>query len=119
MAFKLNGTSPDVTKQYLYPLFIAGPVRWFEYVTTDAAATVDGRGYIDNTTADGEIAINMLKVGDMVWVTQVASLTDTSPISTDKAGASAMSLHMVTENTGSTLNLSNNLLTAIDLTSGD
>lgn len=115
MAFKLNGTGSNVTKFYLQPVTDAaapGSRQW-EYVSADTPATVDGSGYIDNSTADGETAIGMLAIGDLVWVYQVASIDDSRPISDDKkAGITDISLHLVLDNTGSIIDLSDDLLTA-------
>lgn len=115
MAFKLNGTGTDVTKFYLQPVAdgAAPGSRQWEYVSADAPGTVDGSGYIDNSTADGEIAIAMLGIGDLIWVYQVASIDDSRPISDDKkAGITDLSLHLVLDNTGSIIDLSDDLLSA-------
>ena len=123
MAFKLRGGSGNETKLYLFPLVEAGPVKIWCYVSADAAATVDGSGYIDGGTNGGDhsIALNMLGIGDLVLAYQVASITDTQPISDDmKAGISDISLHAVLDNTGETgvADLSDDLLGAT-VTYGD
>lgn len=111
MAFKLNGTGANVTKMYLFPLVEAGPLREFAYVTTDTAATVAGDGYIDTTTADGQIGYDMLREGDKVRVYQIASLDDTQPISDDIAtGITDYSEHIVVTKTATNINLSDDLV---------
>lgn len=114
MAFKLNGTSTNVTKVYLQPTAdgAAPGSRQWEYVTTDAPATVSAPGYIDNSTADGEIALAMLQPGDLIWVYQVSAIDDSQPISDDKAdGITDISLHCVLT-TGTSSNLTDDLLVA-------
>lgn len=115
MAFKLKGTTPNFTKMYLQPVTDAaapGSRQW-EYVSADPAATVDGSGYIDNSTDDGELALGMLSIGDLVWAYQVASISDSRPISDDKkTGITDLSLHLVLDNTGTVIDLSDDLLSA-------
>lgn len=121
MAFKLNGTGSNVTKMYLYPTTsAAAPAsRHWEYVSADAATTVDGSGYFSNSTSDGQIALDMLNIGDMIWSFQVASITDTNTIEEDKkAGVTDVSLHVVLDNTGSIIDLSDDILGAT-VTYGD
>lgn len=111
MAFKLNGTGSNVTKMYLFPMVEAGPLREFAYVTDDTAATVAGDGYIDTSTADGQIGYDMLRVGDKVRVYQVASLDDTQPVSDDIAGGvTDYSEHLVVTKTTTNINLSDDLV---------
>lgn len=115
MSFKLRGTSPNYTKVYLQPINdgAAPGSRWYEYVAADAVTDVDGSGYISNSTDDGKIALDMLKIGDMIVYFQVASISDTRPISEDKqAGITDISLHCVLDNTGSIIDLSDDLLAA-------
>lgn len=121
MAFKFRGDSPNYTKVYLQPIADAAAPgsRIYEYVTDDAVATVDGSGYIDNSTDDGETALDMLKIGDLIYVWQVAALDDTRAITEDKAnGVTDLSLHIVLENDGTAINLSDDLL-SITPTYGD
>lgn len=121
MAFKLRGTGENQTKMYLQPVTDAaapGSRQW-EYVSADAPATVDGSGYISDSTDDGKIALDMLTIGDLVWVYQVSAIDDSRPISDDKkAGITDLSLHIVLENTGSIIDLSDDLLSAT-VTYGD
>ena len=123
MAFKLRGaTAATNTKVYLQPTSDAAAPgsRHYEYVTADAAATVDGSGYIDNSTADGQIALDMLLIGDIIWVFQVASIDDTRVISEDKAvGLTDLSVHIVMENDGTAINLSDELFGGSTITYGD
>ena len=87
MAFKLKGTGTNKTKMYLQPTTSAAAPgsRHWEYVTADAALTVEACGYIVTTSEDGQLAYNMLQVGDIVWVYTVAAISDSRPISEDKA----------------------------------
>lgn len=119
MSFKLRDTI-GANKQYLYPKAEAGvPNREWEYVTDDAATAVDASGYISSGTSDGDAAIGMLKIGDRIWSTQVASIDDTRTIAEDcKAGISDVSLHVVLDNTGSIIDLSDDILGAT-ITYGD
>lgn len=122
MAFKLRGTGENVTKVYLQVVADAAAPgsRIYEYVTTDAVATVDGSGYIDNTTDDGKIALDMLKIGDLLNVFVVGSLDDTRSISEDKAtGLSDYSQHIVMENDGTAINLSDELHGGSSVVYGD
>jgi hypothetical protein len=119
MAFKMAATNGS-NKQYLYPKAEAGLCnREWEYVTPDAATAVDASGYISSGTSDGDAAIGMLKIGDRIWSTQVASIDDTRTIEDDcKAGISDVSLHVVLDNTGSIIDLSDDILGAT-VTYGD
>lgn len=115
MAFKLNGTGSNVTKVYLQPVSDAAAPgsRQYEYVTTDTAATVAGNDYISTSTADGQVAYDMLQTGDLIWSFQVTALDDTQPISDDKGdGLTAVSLHCVLVKDSDGLNLSDDLLVA-------
>ena len=123
MAFKLSGDSPNFTKKYLYPITDAAAPgsRHWEYVTTDTPATVDGAGYITASDSDGaQLAINMLAIGDVIWVYQVGSIDDTRPISEDKATAlTDVSVHIVMENDGSVIDLSDELFGGSTVSYGD
>lgn len=115
MAFKLRGTGVNTTKVYLQPTAdgAAPGSRHWEYVSADTPAAVENCGYIDNSTEDGQIAIDMLQVGDLVWVYQVAAIVDSRPISADKAGGVVdLSLHCVLVKTATFINLSDDLLGA-------
>lgn len=87
MAFKLNGLNAAFSKMYLQPTAdgAAPGSRHWEYVTADAALTVEACGYITTATADGQLAYDMLAVGDIVWVFTVAAISDTRTIEADKA----------------------------------
>lgn len=114
MAFKLRATDGS-QKRYLFPVSPSGvyPRTWV-YVSADAATTVDGSGYITAATGvDHATAINMLAIGDMIWAYQVASISDARPIEDDmKAGITDLSLHLVLDNNGSIIDLSDDLLAA-------
>lgn len=114
MAFKLKGTGSNTTKMYLFPLAYAGPLTDWIYVSADAATTVDGSGYITaGTNADHDIAISMLRKGDKIWAYQVASISDSRSIEEDmNMGITDLSLHLVLDNTGSIIDLSDDLLGA-------
>lgn len=114
MAFKMASTGGE-NKQYLYQVTAAGVIpRQFVYVSADAPATVDGSGYITaGTNDDHDAAIDMLSIGDLIWSYQVASISDSRPIEDDmKAGITDISLHAVLDNTGSIIDLSDDLLAA-------
>lgn len=113
MAFKLNGsTAGTETKLYLFPLMYAGAgVSHWMYVTDDAHTTVDGSAYITASTSDDhQRAIDMLKVGDLIWVYQCGSISDTQTIQDDMAaGITDITLHAVLVNNGSIIDLSDDL----------
>lgn len=122
MAFKLKSDNADgdvVGKMYLFPKSDAAfQCRDWVYVSADADTTVDGSGYIDraNDATQGdhpEIAIEMLKLGDLVWAYQVASIDDTRDIEADiNSGVADLSLHIVLENNGTVINMSGDVLAA-------
>lgn len=113
MAFKLKGTGTNTTKTYLFPMAYGGPLTDWVYVSADPATTVDGSGYISDSTDDGQEALSMLRIGDRVWAYQVASIDDSRSIEDDcKAGVTDLSLHLVLDNTGSVIDLSDDLLSA-------
>lgn len=115
MAFKLRGTGANSSKMYLFPTSDAAAVgsRQWEYVSADAPATVDGSAYISDSTDDGDIAIDMLKIGDLIWAYQVGSISDTRSIEDDKStGITDISLHLVLWNSGTFIDLSDDLLAA-------
>lgn len=121
MAFKLRGTGSNITKVYLQPIADAAAPgsRIYEYVSADPATTVDGSGYISTSTDDGQLAVDMLQIGDLIYAYQVASISDSRPISDDKkAGITDISLHLVLDNTGSIIDLSDDLL-SVTPTYGD
>ncbi len=117
MAFKLKSDNDDgdvVGKMYLYAKYNAAglPGTDWVYVSADASTVVDGSGYIDraNDATQGdhpEIAIAMLKVGDIFHAYQVASIDDTRAIEADmRSGISDYSVHIVLENNGTWIDLS-------------
>lgn len=112
MAFKLNGTGTNVTKMYLFQLFNGGPVNFFGYVTTDTPATVANAGYIDTADgADSQIAFDMLKTGDMVYVYQTTALDDTQPVEDDIGdGLTDFSQHIVLAKSATQIHLSDDLV---------
>lgn len=119
MAFKMAATNGS-NKQYLIPQTDAGPMpRQWAYVSADPATTVDGSGYISSGTSDGDAAIGMLAVGDVINSYQVASIDDTRDIEADmRAGITDYSIHIVLDNTGSIIDLSDDVLGAT-ITYGD
>jgi len=119
MAFKMAATNGS-NKQYLFPRSDAGAaIRDWEYVSDDASTSVDASGYISSGTPDGDAALGMLKVGDRIWLTQVASISDARTIEEDcRAGVSDVALHVVLDNTGSIIDLSDDILGAT-VTYGD
>jgi hypothetical protein len=115
MAFKLQSTTGN-NKQYLMALADAGPrgARVYKYITADTPATVATSGYITKAT-DGnhEIAYDMLSVGDLIYVFQVAAIDDTRTIEADQdAGITDISLHAVLAKSATVLDLSEDLLGA-------
>ena len=119
MTFKLNaatGSTNRVNKQYLFPVSDAGyPCRDWVYVSADTVAAVTTSGYIDfsanPTDADHEIAKDMLRVGDRIWIYQVGSIADTRSIEDDiAAGVTDLGLAIVLVNAGGVVNLSNDVL---------
>lgn len=112
MAFKLNGTSTNVTKMYLFNIVDGGPVRIFGYVTTDTPATIATAGYISTADgADSEIAFNMLRTGDIVFSYQTTALDDTQPISDDIGdGLTDFSTHVVLAKSATEIHLSDDLV---------
>lgn len=111
MAFKMAATNGS-NKQYLFPKTEAGiAIRDWEYVSPDAAAVVDTSGYISAGSSDGDAAIGMLLVGDRIWANEVASIDDDRTIQEDmESGLTAVSLHVVLDNDGLIINLSDDLL---------
>jgi hypothetical protein len=116
MAFKLNGTGSNQTKFYLWQTGDLGNgMKEWCYVTTDTPAAVAVSGYLDGDDGDEDqdIAINMLSVGDRIWVYQVAAIDDSQTVQDDMAGGiTDISLHAVLINNGSYVDLSEDLLGA-------
>lgn len=118
MAFKGKatvGSSNLSNKVYMWRAVNlgAGMSLWI-YVSADAATTVDGSNYITD-----QDYIDVLQKGDLVLAYQTASINDTRSIQDDfNAGISDISLHAVLDNTGTVVDLSNDLLGAT-VTYGD
>lgn len=113
MAFKMAATNGS-NKQYLFPKTDAGvAIRDWEYISADPATDVDASGYISAGSSDGDAAIGMLQVGDRIWSNQVSSIDDDRTIEEDmESGITDVSLHIVLENTGLIINLSDDILGA-------
>lgn len=116
MAFKLRGTATgNHSKVYLQPVAAAaaGGSRQWEYVSADTNLVVEACGYIVTTTADGQLAYDMLRVGDLIWVYTVASILDTRDIEADKAtGITDIGLHAVLRKDSDVVELSADMLGA-------
>ena len=118
MAFKGVATTSGANlsnKVYMWVRSIdgAGLQEWV-YVSADAATTVDGSNYITD-----QAFIDLLQVGDRIWAYQVGSIDDTRDILADlAAGITDLSMHLVLENTGTVVDLSDDLLGA-SVTYGD
>lgn len=118
--------------KYLWLDRESGGRKVFIYVTADAPATVDGSGYFSNTTIAGyKDNLASMRPGDIIESYQLGTLTTDQPPyavgGTDNAtkynmlaaaNISDYSLHIVTSNTGTTIDVSTQL---VDLTvaSGD
>lgn len=117
MSFKGVATTSSANlsnKVYMWLTGNTGPIKIWMYVSADAATTVDGSNYITDQNF-----IDVLGFGDLIWAYQVGSIDDTRSIADDmKAGITDISLHAVLENTGSVVDLSNDLLAAT-VTYGD
>jgi hypothetical protein len=117
MAFKGTSASStlDRNKQYFWTILEMGNgLRLHGYVSADAATTVDGSNYIDD-----QDYIDYLTPGDLVLAYQAGAIDDTQSVLDDlAAGITDLSLHLVLENTGSVVDLSNDLLGAT-VTYGD
>lgn len=114
MAFKLNGTTTNVTKMYLFRITGEGPVRVFGYVTADTVAAVVTSGYIDYSANpsddDHRVAKDMLRAGDHVWIYQVAAISDSRAIHLDiQAGLTDFGRAIVLTNEGGVVQMSNDL----------
>jgi hypothetical protein len=108
MAFKYAGTQSATVmdrKLYFYPVLPnQGPgSQIWEYVTTDAFTAVDASGYFTDTTI-----IKNVRVGDIIRVFVVSSISDSRTIEADKAaGITHYTEHLVVSNNGTTLDISN------------
>ena len=118
MAFKGVATTSSANlsnKVYFWVKSVDGVgLKTWIYVSADAATTVDGSNYITDQNF-----IDVLQPGELIWVYVVGSIDDTRDILADlAAGITDLSLHLVLENTGSVVDLSNDLLAAT-VTYGD
>jgi hypothetical protein len=75
------------------------PLKVWHYVTQDTPAGVDTAGYFNAKSAE-------LAVGDLIWVYQATNENDLT------AGIADVSLHIVLSNTGTVVDVSDDLLTA-------
>jgi len=118
MSFKGVATTSSANlsnKVYMWVKSIdgVGLQEWI-YVSADAATSVDGSNYITD-----QAFIDVLNPGDRIWAYQVGSIDDTRDILADLAGGiTDLSLHLVLENTGSVVDLSDDILGAT-VTYGD
>lgn len=118
MAFKGKatvGSSNLSNKVYMWrALHLGAGLGIWIYVSADTPATVDGSNYITD-----QDFIDVLQVGDLVLAYQAGSIDDTRSIIADlAAGVTDLSLHLVLENTGTVVDLSDDLLGAT-VTYGD
>ena len=108
MAFKPLATSSDLTKRYLWMAANWGQqFRLWIYVTTDSAPTVSASGYITEQSF-----IDTMETGDFILVMEVGSVSDAREVVADVAtgGMIDLTLHVVTSNTGSVIDLSDDML---------
>ncbi len=110
MAFKPLATSGDTTKRYLWLAANWGQnFRQWVYVTTDSGSTVAVSGYITD-----QDFIDAMVTGDFVLVMEVGSISDDREIVDDVAigGWIDLTLHVVESNDGTTLDLSDDVLSS-------
>lgn len=108
MAFKAKSTGTALpNKVYFWCQHDNGAgIRDWIYVTADALTTVDGSGYIDDQST-----IDVLNIGDRIWVYVADAIDDSRSITDDlKNGMADYGLLLVMDNTGSVVDLSNDLL---------
>ena len=118
MAFKGVATASGsnlTNKVYMWRAISLGAgIGCWIYVSADAATTVDGSNYITDTAF-----IDVILKGDWILAYQVASIDDTRDIQADfNAGISDLSWHLVLDNTGTVIDLSDDILGAT-VTYGD
>ena len=104
--FKARGTGANLTKIYLQPVAsqAARGSTHFEYVTEDTPEDFIAESYITNSTEDGQIAIDRLAIGDIIWFWQVTTIDDEQSISDDKAtGVVTVNTYRVSDNDGLTI----------------
>jgi hypothetical protein len=75
------------------------PLKVWHYVTQDTPGSVDSTGYFNAKAAE-------LAVGDLIWVYQATNEDDLS------LGIADVSLHIVLSNTGTVVDVSDDLLVA-------
>ncbi len=108
MAFKPLATSGETTKRYLWLAANWGQqLRLWLYVTPDSGPTVSSSGYITDQSF-----IDTMVAGDLILVLEVGSISDSREISADvgTGGLVDLTLHLITENTGGTIDLSDDLM---------
>lgn len=119
MAFKGKatvGSSNLSNKVYMWVSFVDGAgIQHWTYVTADPITTVDGSNYITD-----QDFIDVLRPGDTVYVYVVSSIDDTRSIHDDlAAGITDYGKLLVLENTGTVVDLSDELYDASGVTYGD
>lgn len=118
MAFKLRGTGAHQDKKYLYRFGGEAPTRQWAYVTADTVAAVVTSGYIDFTAnptdQNHELAKDMLRAGDMIWIYQVGAISDARAPHLDiqHGGVADFGMALVLTNEGGVVQLSTDLLAA-------
>lgn len=119
MAFKGVATTASgnlSNKVYMWVSLVDGAgIQHWTYVTADTLATVDGSDYITD-----QDFIDVLRVGDTVTVYVADAIDDTQSIHDDlAAGIADYGKFIVMENTGTVVDLSNELYDASGVTYGD
>ena len=120
MAFKgkatVGSSLESTTKTYMWVKNTVGNgIQEWIYVTADPLATVDGSGYIDD-----QDFIDVLRVGDPIYIYVVDSIDDTRSIQADlAAGLADYGKSIVVENTGTVVDLSPDVYDASGITYGD
>ena len=110
MAFKPLATSGETTKRYFWLTANWGQnFRQWIYVTTDSGSTVAVSGYITD-----QDFIDAMVTGDFVLVMEVGSISDSREIVDDVSigGLIDLTLHIVSSNDGTTLDLSDDVLSS-------
>lgn len=112
MAFKPIATSSELTKRYLWLAANWGQqFRLWVYVTTDSGPTVAASGYITDQSF-----IDTMETGDFILVLEVGSISDAREVTADvgTGGLVDLTLHIITENNGTTVDLSDDVLGGVD-----
>jgi hypothetical protein len=109
MTFKGEATAVGkvANKQYFWKsTYLGNGIQEWCYVTADPLASVDGSNYITDP-----LFIPLLNVGDIVRVWVADAIDDTRNIQQDlAAGVADYGIHLVLENTGTVVDLSEDLL---------